>query len=240
MDGVVFERRLERTHALIAATRQEEDYLSHRRDGKQGNGRKLSTAAGKLLSSASKGGNRIVSSLLSLGSASWPGLSSTRHRRDPGGGRGGKGYGLHCRLREECPNCGGIGASHCSRCAEEIGGGGEVGELDTREWKQYEGFFRGPAAAMRLRPRSPARDGGRGRKGISLSSSSGGEGGRREKHAPTTTAAAARTEPGPEPESAAAAAPAQGWHARDPGHGHRGFALPTHANHGLPGVGRRM
>ena len=32
----------------------------------------------------------------------------------------------------------------------------------------------------------------------------------------------------------------RGWAPRDPCHDHRGFAMPTHAHHGLPGTGRRM
>ncbi len=35
-------------------------------------------------------------------------------------------------------------------------------------------------------------------------------------------------------------ATAQRWPARDPCHHNRGFALPSHAHHGLPGTGRRM
>jgi len=38
----------------------------------------------------------------------------------------------------------------------------------------------------------------------------------------------------------AAAAAAQRWAQGDSIHDHRGFALPSHAHHGMPGVGRRM
>jgi hypothetical protein len=149
MDRLVFEHRLEKTHALIAATRAEEDEFGRQQQGETA-GQKIGGTARRICSTVSKGGRKLLNKLLSMHKFRVP---------DDGGGH------VHFRL----PSAGG-------------GKGGEDDDGDgDRDWVFDQ------QQAARLQITSP-----------------------------------------------------RGWAPRDQCHDHRGFAMPTHAHHGLPGAGRRM